>query len=144
MQVDELMKKPECCRASDSARDCALLMKSQNIGFVPICNEANEPIGTITDRDLALRVLAENKPADIKLDDVMTKDVVGCRSGDDLSEAVRLMRERRKSRIMVCDNQGKLLGVISLSDIAEREPEEVAGQALKDVASREAQQPQAS
>lgn len=119
-------------------------MKTENIGFVPICNDKGEPVGTLTDRDLALRVLAEGKSVDTKVDEVMTKDVVGCRKGDDLSEAVRLMRERRKSRIMVCDDQGKIEGVISLSDIAEREPEEVAGQALRDVATREAEQPHAS
>ncbi len=143
MHVDELMKKPECCRAGDSVRDCALLMKTQNIGFVPICNESTQPIGTLTDRDLALRILADGRPADAKVDDVMTKDVVSCHSGDDLAEALRLMRERRKSRIMVCDDQDKLLGVISLSDIAESEPDEIAGQALRDVAARESQQPQA-
>lgn len=144
MQVDDLMKKPECCSAGDSVRTCAQLMKTENIGFVPICNDKGEPVGTLTDRDLALRVLAEGKSVDTKVDDVMTKDVVGCHKGDDLSEAVRLMRERRKSRIMVCDDQGKIEGVISLSDIAEREPEEVAGQTLRDVATREAEQPHAS
>lgn len=144
MKVDELMKEPQGCRVGDSVRDCAVIMKAENIGFVPICDESGAPVGTLTDRDIAIRVVAEGKSADTKVDQVMTKDVVSCRLGDDLSTAERLMRERRKSRIMVCDSQGKLVGVISLSDIAEVEPEQIAAQTLREVASRETHQAHAS
>ena len=144
MRVDDVMKDPECCSADDSVRDCAQLMRRENIGFVPICNDAGEPIGTITDRDLALRVVAEGRSLDTKVDDVMTRGIVACRVGDDLDDAEQLMRDRRKSRVMVCDDAGKLVGVISLSDIAEVESEESAGQTLRDIASRESHQPSAS
>ena len=143
-KVDSVMKSAMCCRPDDTARDCARLMKEENIGFVPICNESDEPVGTITDRDLALRILADGRPSDAKLDSVMTREVVSCRLGDDLQDAERLMREHRKSRIMVCDTEGKLQGVISLSDIADEEDEEIAGRTLRDVASREISQPHAS
>jgi CBS domain-containing protein len=119
-------------------------MKEQNIGFAPICNEAGEPVGAITDRDLAIRVLADGRPAECNIADVMTRDVVACHVGDDLSSAEQLMRDHRKSRIMVCDQGGKLVGVISLSDVADMESEETAGRTLRDVASRESGQPHAS
>jgi CBS domain-containing protein len=144
MRVNDVMKEARGCREGDSVKECAKLMKEENIGFVPICNEAGEPVGTVTDRDLAIRVLAEGKTADAKVDDVMTRDVVSCRVGDDLSQAERLMRERRKSRIMICDEGGKLVGVISLSDLADVESEEIAGQTLREVSSRETGQPHAS
>jgi CBS domain-containing protein len=142
--VESVMKAAKCCRPEDTARACARLMKEENIGFVPICDEADKPVGTLTDRDLALRVLAEGRSPDVDLASFMTREVVSCKIGDDLRDAERLMQERRKSRIMVCDENGKLQGVISLSDIAETEDEEIAGRTLREVSSRETGQPHAS
>lgn len=144
MRVEEIMKSPKGCREGDSVKECASTMKQENIGFIPVCNEAGEPVGAITDRDLAIRVVAEGRPAHTKVDEVMTKDIVSCRIGDDLQKAEKLMRDERKARMMVCDQDGKLAGVISLSDIADFESDEMAGQTLRDVASRETQQPHAS
>ena len=120
------------------------MMKQDNIGFIPICNDNGEPVGALTDRDLAIRVLAEGRSADTKVDAVMTRDVVSCRMDDDLESAELAMREHHKARIMICDEGGKLVGVISLSDIADLETEENAAQTFRDVASRESQQPHAS
>jgi CBS domain-containing protein len=142
--VYSVMKSAKGCRTDDTARDCARLMKEENIGFVPICNDAGEPVGTITDRDLALRIVAEGHSADSEVSSCMTREVVSCKLGDDLRDAERLMREHHKSRIMVCDENGKLEGVISLSDIAEIEDEEIAGRMLREVSSREIGQPHAS
>ena len=142
--VQAVMKSAKCCRPDDTARACARLMKEENIGFIPICDEAGVPVGTLTDRDLAIRVLADGRSPDSQLGSFMTREVVSCRIGDDLRDAERLMREHRKSRIMVCDEQGRLQGVISLSDIAETEDEEIAGRTLREVASRETGQPHAS
>lgn len=144
MRVEEIMKSAQACAESDTARECARTMKQENIGFVPVCSAAGEPIGTVTDRDLALRVVAEGRPTDVKISEVMTRGVVACHVGDELSEAERLMRDHRKSRIMVCDQSGKLQGVISLSDIADIETESTTAQTLRDVSSREVQQPHAS
>jgi CBS domain-containing protein len=144
MQVEDLMKRPAGCREGQTVRECAQVMMQENIGFTPICNAAGEPIGTITDRDLAIRVVAKGISADTKVEDVMTRDVVSCRVRSDLREAEQLMRDRRKSRLMVCDDDGKLAGVISLSDVAEVEDEATAGGIVRDVSSRETQQPSAS
>jgi CBS domain-containing protein len=135
MRVEELMSKAECCREEDSVRDCAALMKDESIGFVPICNDAGEPIGTVTDRDLAIRVLAEGRSSDEKVSGFMTREVVACKIGEDVRDAERLMRERRKSRIVICDEQGKLQGVISLADIAEIEDDEALGETVQQVKS---------
>jgi CBS domain-containing protein len=144
MRVDDIMKPPQACRMGDSARECAKLMEEKNIGFVPICNEAGEPVGTVTDRDLAIRVLAEGRPPDTRVDDVITRGAVCVRTGDDLEKAEELMRDQKKSRIMVCDAQGKLVGVISLSDVVSVESEGPAARTLREVAQREVQQPHAS
>jgi CBS domain-containing protein len=135
MRVEELMSSAECCDERDTVFDCARLMKEESIGFVPICNENDEPIGAVTDRDLVIRVLAEGRSPDEQIVQFMTRDLVRCRIGDDLEEAERLMREERKSRIVVCDAQGKLAGVISLHDLSQVEEEESTGQTLQEVKS---------
>ncbi len=135
MQVDELMSEAKCCREGAPVQECARLMKEENIGFVPICNDEGAPIGAITDRDLAIRVLAEGHSANDPIDRFATRDLVSCRLGSDVTEAERLMREHRKSRVMVCDSQGKLRGVISLADIADAESDASAGKTLSEVKS---------
>jgi CBS domain-containing protein len=135
MRVEQLMSEATGCRENDTIRDCAKLMKQEDIGFVPICDEAGAPIGAVTDRDLAIRALAEGRSPDERVSAFMSRDVVSCRLGDDVDQAMELMRTERKSRVMVCDDQGKLRGVISLQDIAELESEEEAGETLQQVKS---------
>ena len=135
MRVDEVMSAATGCRPEQSVAECARLMKEKDIGFVPICGDRGEPLGAVTDRDLAIRVLAEGRSGGERLDSVMTRDVVGCRVGDDVRTAERLMREHRTSRIMVCDDQGRLKGVISLADIAQSASDDSTGQTLQAVKS---------
>lgn len=135
MRAEEIMSEAECCREGDSVQDCARMMKESNIGFVPICDEAGKPVGAVTDRDLAVRVLAEGRPATERISAVATRDVVACRTGDDVREVERLMRSHRISRIMVCADDGTLEGVVSLADIADVASDEAAGETLQEVKS---------
>lgn len=135
MSVNELMTDAKCCAEGTSVRDVARIMKEQNIGFVPICDADGRPMAAVTDRDLAIRVLAEGRAADERIDAFATRDVVSCRMGADLQEVERLMRERRTSRVMVCDDDGKLRGVVSLADVAEAEEQHEAGRTLREVKS---------
>ncbi|BDG03165.1 CBS domain-containing protein [Anaeromyxobacter oryzae] len=135
MRVEELMSSATGCRADDSVRDCARVMRDESIGFMPICDDHERPIGAITDRDLAVRVLADGRSPDEKVQSFMSRGVISCRLGADVQDAERLMREKRKSRIMVCDDDGKLKGVISLADIADIESEQSAGATLQQVKS---------
>jgi CBS domain-containing protein len=135
MRVEELMSNARCCKEGDTVRDCARLMKEESIGFVPICNEAGAPVGAVTDRDLCIRVLAEGRTADEAVDAFATRKVVACRIGDDAAEAERLMREHRMSRVMVCDEEGRLQGVISLADVADMASDEETGETLQQVKS---------
>ncbi len=135
MRVEELMTEATCCSEGDSVRECAKTMKEADIGFLPVCDAQGAPIGAITDRDLAIRVLADGRSYDEKVSAVMSRDVVGCREGDDVERAIALMRDERKSRVMVCDAQGKLRGVISLQDLAEYQSEDEAGETMQEVKS---------
>jgi CBS domain-containing protein len=139
MLCEEVMKRGvECISASESVQGAAGRMASANIGFLPVCDGENKVLGTLTDRDLALRVLAEGKPGTTTVGEVMTREVVACSPTDDLRKAERLMGENHKSRILCCDDDGRLVGVISLSDIAQWEEGSRAAKTLKQVTEREA------
>lgn len=135
MRVEELMSEAECCHPGDSIRDAAKLMKEESVGFLPVCDRDERPIGALTDRDIAIRCVAEGRSFDDDVESIATKDVVGCRIGDELAEVQQQMRSRQTSRVMVCDEDGKLRGVVSLQDIAEGESEHAAGQTLQGVKS---------
>ena len=139
MRCEEIMKRNvECVSPRDTAEDAACKMRDANVGFLPVCDQSGKVLGTVTDRDLALRIVAEAKDCGTLLEDVMTREVVSCRPGDDLRDAQTTMAEHEKSRIMCLDQDGRLQGVISLSDIAQHETGERAAETLRDVSEREA------
>jgi CBS domain-containing protein len=107
------------------------LMKSENIGSIPVIeNEQTEKlIGIVTDRDLALRIVAEGRDAkSTKVEAVMTRKVVSCLAGDDVQKALDAMAEHQLRRIPVVDNDNKVLGIIAQADVATRvdQPEKTA------------------
>jgi CBS domain-containing protein len=108
-------------------------MRDEDVGFVPICDDQGKPLGAITDRDLAIRVLADGRGGDERVEPFMSRDVVGCTTEDDVRAALQLMRDRKVSRVVVCDAGGVLRGVISLQDVAEVESDEEAGRTLGEV-----------
>jgi CBS domain-containing protein len=108
-----------CVTARTTVAQAAAIMRDAQVGFLPVCDEARNVIGTVTDRDIAIRVVAENESADQSVELFMTPDIVACRSDDDLAIAQELMGEMQVSRIVCLDDDGELEGVISLSDIAQ-------------------------
>jgi CBS domain-containing protein len=108
-----------CVTARTTVAQAAAVMRDEQIGFLPVCDEARNVIGTVTDRDITVRVVAGNEPANQSIERFMTPDVVACRSDDDLAIAQDLMGEMQVSRIVCLDEDGELEGVISLSDIAQ-------------------------
>jgi CBS domain-containing protein len=138
MKCAELMKTDvECSKAGDSVERVAAKMRDKNIGFMPVCNDQGVAIGTVTDRDLALRVLAEGRGCDTRVEDVMTREVIACGPNDELNACEELMSKHKKSRMLIADEKGCPLGVISLSDIARTERSGTASAILRSVSQRE-------
>ena len=138
MRCEEIMKKDvESVSPQDTVQTAAKRMRDENIGFLPVCDQSKKVQGTITDRDLTIRVLGEARPATTPVKDVMTREVVAIRPQDDLRKAEELMSKNHKSRIMCVDDGGRLVGVISLSDIAQREDASRAAQTMRAVSERE-------
>ena len=132
--------KPEVARCLEtlSVQACAQMMRDNNIGFVPVLDADKQVVGVVTDRDLALRVLAENLPPETPVGHVMTRDVRICHPEDELRAAEWKMSAVRKSRLVVADDRGRCVGVISLSDIAQADNRNRAGSVLRAVTRREA------
>jgi CBS domain-containing protein len=132
VKCSEVMtKNPVCCLPNDVVVKAAQLMNSENIGSIPvIANEqTKELVGIVTDRDLALKVVAEGWDAQsTKVDKVMTHKMVTCRADEDLQKALDAMSKYQLRRIPIVDNNNKILGIISQADVATRvnQPEKTA------------------
>ena len=128
---DVMTKEPLCCLPADMAMKAAELMKSGNIGPILVIEneQTRKLVGIVTDRDLALRIVAEGLDArSTKVDAIMTRKVVTCLAGDDLQQALDAMAEHQLRRIPVVDNDHRVLGIIAQADVATRvdQPEKTA------------------
>jgi len=126
------------CRSENTIPEIAKIMRDRNVGFLPVQDESGAIIGTVTDRDLVLRVVAKRcRPEDTRAKDILTRELVYCSPDDTLDVAEDLMAKHRVSRIIVCSDprQGPF-GVISLSDIANLEPVEEVARVLREVSWR--------
>ena len=124
MICSEIMtKNPECCLPSDTVIKAARLMKSEDVGPIPIVadNDGMKLRGIITDRDLAVKVIAEARdPNTTRLEDVMSQDVVSCRENDDVEKVLKLMKDNQVRRIPVVGSNDQLLGIIAQADVSTR------------------------
>jgi CBS domain-containing protein len=138
MRCEEIMKADvECCSPRDTVYDAACRMRDENVGFLPICDQSRKVLGTLTDRDICVRLVAGEKSGDTLIEEIMTREVVTCSPEDDVGAAEAMMAENHKSRMMICDRDGRLVGVISLSDLAQLDSERVS-ETLRQVSEREA------
>lgn len=117
---DVMKKNVECLSLQDTLQTAARKMREGNMGFLPVCDGGQKAIGTVTDRDIAIRAVADGKPPSTPVQQVMTDHVISCSPRDDLKKAQQLMAQHHKSRILCVEN-GRIMGVISLSDIAQRD-----------------------
>jgi CBS domain-containing protein len=138
MRCEEIMKRElECISPDGTVEEAARMMRDANVGFLPVCGKDKKVQGTLTDRDIAIRVVAAGKPSSTKVSEAMTRDLVACRPDDELGRATGLMKKHQKSRIVVIDGGDRLIGVISLSDVV-RNAEDEGASALREISEREA------
>jgi CBS domain-containing protein len=132
MLCEEAMtKEPKCCVPTDTAAMVAKLMKAEDVGSVPVCENRHSRtlVGIITDRDLAIQVVAEGRSASTTMvKEIMTCEPFTCRPSDNLQKALDVMRQHRVRRIPVVDDDDKLVGIIAQADVATRSdrPDETA------------------
>jgi CBS domain-containing protein len=138
MRCDEIMKRHVHRAApTDSLRAVAQMMREEDIGFVPVCDEEGRVIGVVTDRDIVVRACADDRSMSAtRAAVVMSPDLITCRPSHGVGHAEALMRDNRKSRILVTEPNGELVGVISLSDLAQYETPKHTADTLAAISSR--------
>ena len=135
MQVRDVMTRgAECVRPTNSLHEAAQKMKTLDVGPLPVC-ENDHLVGMITDRDITVRATAEALPPLLgQVQDVMTPDVVYCFEDQDVEEAARLMKEHQIRRLVVLNGDKRLVGIVSLGDLAvETGDRNLAGDTLETV-----------
>lgn len=134
MKISEIMTSDvQIVAPDDTIQDAARKMEEADVGFLPV-GENDKLVGMLTDRDIALRAVAQGKdPKKTKVRDVMTKRVLYCTADEDVEDAASNMAELRIRRLPIVDQDKRLVGIVSIGDIAFRENAERAGQALESV-----------
>lgn len=136
MRISEVMTRNVEYLAPDaSLKDAALRMRELDCGFLPVSSVTGESLsGVITDRDIAVRAVAEGlDPANTSVADVMSKHVDYCFAGDALDSATRHMSEKGIYRLVVLDakDSKQLCGVITLGDLLRHDCDDLAVSAAK-------------
>lgn len=139
MTCREIMtQNPTCCVPSDTAARAAQIMKTDDVGPVPIVDNYgnNLLVGIVTDRDLALKVVAEGKdPSSMRLENIMSRSLVTCSPDDDIHDAMRKMSDNQVRRIPIVDNERRLIGIIAQADVARHASEQQVGGVVEDISS---------
>ncbi len=118
-----------------SLRDVAILMRDGDMGALPIV-ENGKPVGIVTDRDIVVRAVAENKTADTPIGDVMTAEIFAVKEDDFVFEAIRLMGDKQVRRVPIINEAGELAGIIAMADVAlETEDEREIAETLEEISS---------
>lgn len=124
MKIQDVMTHdPRCVTPDTSARAAARLMKEEDVGIIPVVNDdsTRQLVGVITDRDIAIRVVAEGRPADTRVGDVMsTSKLAICSPTQDLDTAMDTMASEQVRRIPIVDERGTLVGIVSQADVVRK------------------------
>ena len=129
---DLMTSNVETVGPDHTAKDAAAFMLSADTGSIPVC-EDDKVIGMITDRDIAVRGIATGKGPDCSVRDLMSKDIVCARDTDDAEDIAAKMSAAQVRRLPVLDADDKLVGMVSLGDLARETTGESAHQALEGV-----------
>jgi len=119
MQAKEIMTKtPSVVTPDTSAQDAARMMQSEDVGVLPVVDApgSRRLVGLITDRDIAIRVVAEGRTS-AKVSDAMTSDPKTCKPDDDVKDVMALMGREQVRRIPIVDDTGAIVGIIAQADI---------------------------
>jgi CBS domain-containing protein len=114
---DVMTRDPRCVTPETSAREAAQVMKDEDVGIVPVV-EGERLIGVVTDRDLALRVVADGRDSSATVRDVMSSGrIATCRPDEDLDRVMETMANEQVRRIPIVDERGSLVGIVAQADV---------------------------
>jgi CBS domain-containing protein len=124
----------EFVHPQDAVQMAAKKMERNNVGIMPVLDDRQHAVGVITDRDITIRVVAENLSADMTpVRDVMTPNVLFCKEDDHIAAAAEMMKKNQVRRLLVKNEEENFTGVLSLGDIAVDAGASLSGEVLEEV-----------
>jgi len=124
MKVQEIMTRdPACVTPDATVREAAQVMKREDVGIVPVieAQSSRKLVGVITDRDIAVRCVADGRDGTQRVRDCMsTNKLATCRENDDVDSAMNAMRTEQVRRIPIVDERGSLVGIVAQADIVRK------------------------
>lgn len=121
MKIQDVMTRdPSCVTPDATVREAAQLMKREDIGVVPVIDSQGSKtlVGVITDRDIAIRCVADGNDGTARVRDCMTANKIAtCRESDDVDRAMDAMRTEQVRRVPIVDERGALVGIVAQADI---------------------------
>ena len=130
---DLMTKNPRSLESGSTVVEAARLMRDENVGIIPVV-EGEKLVGTVTDRDIAMRVVAEGKsPESMTVGEIASRKLVTIDPQQDLDEALRLMAKHQVRRLPVVEEDGKLVGIVAQADIARNASDAQTGDLVEDI-----------
>ena len=130
---DVMTKNPRTVTRGDSIADAAKVMRDEDAGVVPIV-DGDRLTGVLTDRDIAVRVVADGKdPSSTKVEEIASTNLVTIDPQQDLDEALRLMAQHQVRRLPVVEEDGKLVGIVAQADVAKHADATRTGETVEQI-----------
>ena len=129
---ETMTPNPTTVEPTTTAQEAAQIMKSEDVGSLPIV-EGDKLVGVITDRDLALRIIAEGRGIDTPVDELASKDLVTIDPQQSIEEAARLMSEHQVRRLPVVEEDGRLVGILAQADVAQSGHDSLTGETVQQI-----------
>jgi CBS domain-containing protein len=124
MKIQEIMTKDPACVTPDmTVREAAQVMLREEVGIVPVVDARGDRrlVGVVTDRDIAIRCIAEGRDSSCRVREVMsTSDLATCSQDDDVDALMHAMRKEKVRRIPIVDERGGLVGIVSQADVVRK------------------------
>jgi CBS domain-containing protein len=132
--IRELMtSNPRSLESGSTVMEAARLMRDEDTGIVPVV-EGERLVGTVTDRDIAIRVVAEGRsPESVTVGEIASRELVTIDPQQDLDEALRLMARHQVRRLPVVEEDGKLVGIVAQADVAKHASDSRTGEVIEDI-----------
>lgn len=134
MKVDELMTiSPETCSGEDTLQTVATMMRDGDFGAIAVVDNQNKPIGILTDRDIAVRAVAEGHGAQTRVEAMMSKNCCSVPANTTIDKAIQQMEKQQLRRLVVTNEKGAVCGMLALADVAEKLKQETAGEVVAEI-----------
>lgn len=133
MKIRDIMTtSPEFARADETVQAVAQRMADGDFGFVPVC-DGSRVVGAVTDRDLAVRVLATGLGPSTAVSEVMTRDIFTVAKDDSIEDVLSAMGDRQLRRFPIVTDNGDLVGVVSIGDLTRKADRKETGETLTEI-----------